>query len=187
MNLGPRYAMIPPAVGQVWSVVLGFREDDRAEVRIYKIEHDYAFVERMDGRRMNSNGRPYQFRVASLRMHRRGSRPVRDEHGQDVSAPVREGHVLRASLCEQQSAGELVRMRRQRGREGKSELAPLKPPRGLAAVTDRMRAAVRRVQEGESRREVAASLRIPKGTLAGWIRKVKDAEEDEQIMHGWQR
>ena len=54
------------------------------------------------------------------------------------------------------------------------------PPRGLQSVSDKVRAAVRLVREGEARTAVAALYGVRVETVTQWVAQVRAAEEDDR-------
>ena len=60
-------------------------------------------------------------------------------------------------------------------------LARMHAPRGLARIDERMRAAARLVEEGETRRAVAAVYGVSASTVAQWVQRVRDADRDERL------
>lgn len=55
-------------------------------------------------------------------------------------------------------------------------------PRGLTSVTDRMRAAARQAAEGVPRAELAVLYGVAMATVASWIEKVREADEDARRL-----
>jgi hypothetical protein len=116
------YEKLEPAVGQIWSLTLGGAYmHGRREARLIIIRGQRAWFEGLH--------RPW--RLDTLRSHRRACYPVVDEHGRRCEHQVNPHSALTPTVAEQQSAGQLVHMRRQRGHANMSRLVPLKPPRGM--------------------------------------------------------